>query len=149
MAKPRKIDTPRGWLAANGVDLAPLTGQDARALDAIAGCWELYAAADEQGAAAALLAVRDLLLAMQPQCRNLTKKLIARALDWGDVDRLWRKVTFGYVYVGDPSDIEAGIVHAMRARCLEPIKGSLCMLAKAHDGPCDPDPVVQLRRLDS
>lgn len=84
---------PQRWLRANGVELGALTGQDARALEAIAACWELYAGGDEEGCAVALLAVRDLLLAMQPQCRELTKKLIARSLDWSDVDRLWAKVT--------------------------------------------------------
>jgi len=73
---------PRGTLGA-------LTGQDARALGAIAECWELYSNSDADGQAAALGAVRALLPAVQPQCRFLAKELIAMALDWPDRDRLW------------------------------------------------------------
>ena len=80
---------PGAWLKANGVNLAPLTGQDRRALEAIALTWELYAGADDVGRLAAITAVRALLAAMQPHCRELTRKLIARALDWPDVERLW------------------------------------------------------------
>lgn len=84
--------TPAKWLRGNGVDLAPLTGQDARALNAIAACWECYAAADDPGRRFVIIAVRTLLGCMQPKCRELTKKLIARSLDWSDVDRLWPQV---------------------------------------------------------
>lgn len=77
------------WLRANGHDLAPLTGQDARALHAIAACWELYACSDDAGALAALDAVRSLLPAMQDKCRPLARELIAYAMDWSDRERLW------------------------------------------------------------
>lgn len=77
------------WLRANGWDLGPLTGQDARALLAIAECWELYACSDADGASSALAAIQTLLRAMQPKCAPLAKELIARSLDWGDRDRLW------------------------------------------------------------
>lgn len=80
------------WLADNGRDLAPLTGQDARALAAIDACWQLYASGDDAGRTAALAAVRCLALAMQPKCRSLARDLIARSLDWGDQDKLWPRV---------------------------------------------------------
>ena len=84
--------SPLRWLKANDRDTAPLTGQDTRALHAIAWCWELYAVADEAGQLAALQAVRCLLAGMQPQCWHLAKELIAMAMDWDDRDRLWPQV---------------------------------------------------------
>jgi hypothetical protein len=91
--KPRAINTPAGWLKANGVDLAPLTGTDARVLVAVATCWELYAVCGDDSRARVLVAVRELLHVMQPKTRGLTKMLIARAMDWEDVDRLWPQVS--------------------------------------------------------
>lgn len=73
--------------------LGALTGQDSRALGAIARCWDLYACSDDDGARAALAAVRALLAAMQPQCRFFARELIARSLDWSDRDRLWPLVS--------------------------------------------------------
>lgn len=72
--------------------LAMLTGQDTRALAAVAAAWQLYANSDDDGQAAALVAVRALLLGMQPKCRPLARELIAFALDWPDRDRLWPRV---------------------------------------------------------
>lgn len=83
---------PLGWLKANKHDLGMLTGQDRRALLAIAACWELYASADYLGQKAAVAGVRNLLEGMQLKCRPLAKELIAFALDWGDRDRLWAEV---------------------------------------------------------
>ena len=80
------------WLAFNGHDLAPLTGQDYRALAAVAACWQLYACGDSAGMSGALEAVRALLPAMCPHNRHLAKELIAFALDWPDRDRLWPEV---------------------------------------------------------
>ncbi len=80
------------WLKANGHDLGPLTGQDTRALVAIADCWDLYASADEDGSVAAIEAIRWLLTGMQPKCRPLAKELVARSLDWDDRERLWTHV---------------------------------------------------------
>lgn len=77
---------PKGSLGA-------LTGQDSRALGAIAECWELYAGGDADGQAAALAAVRTLLPAVQPQCRFFARELIAMVLDWPDRDRLWPVIT--------------------------------------------------------
>lgn len=85
----------RQWLRANGHDLGPLTGQDARALDAIAACWELYSNSDAAGQFGALDAVRALLPAMQKKCWPLARELIAYAMDWGDRERLWSRVTAG------------------------------------------------------
>lgn len=83
----------RTWLRANGHDLGPLTGQDSRALDAIAACWELYSNSDDDGVQGALDAVRALLPAMQRKCWPLARELIAYSMDWGDRDRLWRIVS--------------------------------------------------------
>jgi len=83
---------PVKWLNTNGHDVGPLTGQDRRALQAIAWCWELYSVGDETGQMAALQAVRSLLAGMQEQCWPLAKELIAFAMDWGDRDRLWPQV---------------------------------------------------------
>ena len=74
---------PAAWLKANGENLAPLTGQDRAALEAIAATWELYAHADNDGRESAIVAVRALLVAMQPKCRPLTRKLIAVCLSLG------------------------------------------------------------------
>ncbi len=80
------------WLKANGHSLAGLTGQDRRALEAIAHCWVMYAASDGAGEVAALGAVRSLLIGMQAKERYLAKELIAFALDWNDRDPLWDRV---------------------------------------------------------
>lgn len=77
------------WLHANGHDLAGLTGQDARALAAVAHCWTLYAMADAAGQAAALGAVALLLQAMQPKYHALARELIAWQLDCSDRERVW------------------------------------------------------------
>lgn len=73
--------------------LAMLTGQDFRALAAVAACWQLYASSDDAGAAAALSAIRSLLHGMQPQCRPFARELIAFAMDWDDRARLWPLVS--------------------------------------------------------
>lgn len=86
--------SPAAWLRANGVDLAPLTGTDYLVLDSVAKLWELYATSRSSQV---LDAIRDLLGVMQPKCRVLTKKLIARAMDWSDVDKLWPAVSRGLV----------------------------------------------------
>jgi hypothetical protein len=97
-----KLDAPAwdAWLRACAKDpqsqaripknwAAPLTGQDTRALTAIAACWRLYASADDDGRTGALAAVRALLPAMQPQTRYLARELIAWAMEWTDRERLW------------------------------------------------------------
>jgi hypothetical protein len=77
--------------------LAPLTGQDTAALDAIVACWRLYARSDADGQRGALTAIRALLPAMLPHNRWIAKELIPFALDWHDRERLWPLV------VPDPS----------------------------------------------
>lgn len=80
--------TLRPWLKANlgARCLAPLTGQDAKALDAIAQIIELYAydrdPAVEQAFA---LIVRQ----MQMSCWPLAYHAIAHVMEWGDRERLW------------------------------------------------------------
>lgn len=85
-AQPEQDLTPIEWLAANGIDTAPFTGTDARAVQALAAAWDLYAYTRSDYV---LRAIRELLSEMQPKCRPLTKKLIARSMDWSDVDKLW------------------------------------------------------------
>jgi hypothetical protein len=75
--------------------LGMLTGQDAHALDAIVGCWQLYACGDDAGQRGALAAVRALLPTMQPKCRFFARELIAFVLDWDDRARLWPLVYQG------------------------------------------------------
>jgi hypothetical protein len=82
------------FLRAHKHNLGALTGQDARALAAIAHCWELYAMSDSDGQEAALRAIKALLGAMQPHTRPLAREAIAYTLDWGDRDRLWPRVEF-------------------------------------------------------
>lgn len=75
--------------------LGMLTGQDERALDAIAASWQLYAAGDDVAREAVLLAMPHLIACMQPKCRPFARELIAWAMDWDDRDRLWQWVTGG------------------------------------------------------
>lgn len=72
--------------------LGMLTGQDYRALAAVAMCWELYFGSDADGQRAALEAIRSLLAGMQQKCWPFARELVAFAGDWGDRDRLWPRV---------------------------------------------------------
>ncbi len=82
------------WLRARKVNLAPLTGQDSRALQTFAHALHLYCYSDELGQACALQALRASARAMQVQTQHIAKSLIPWALDWGDEDRLWAKLGF-------------------------------------------------------
>jgi len=73
--------------------LGMLTGQDFRALAAVAACWELYASSDSDGQRAALAAVSSLLPGMQTKCLFFARELIAFAMNWEDRDHLWMLVT--------------------------------------------------------
>jgi hypothetical protein len=73
--------------------LGMLTGQDFRALNAVAACWELYAGSDDDGQRAALEAIRALLPGMQPKCLFFARELVAFAMNWEDRDHLWMLVT--------------------------------------------------------
>jgi hypothetical protein len=102
-----KVDMGKwwNWLNANVADsnspiqfrrsTAGLTGQDSRALEAIAACWALYAVADETACACALASICVLLPAVQIEYRPFARELIAFAMDWEDRDRLWARVTAG------------------------------------------------------
>jgi hypothetical protein len=85
----------RTWVVnrlQNKSALAPLTGQDSRALSAFFHLVELYGVADEDGRVSALNAMTYALLAMQPSTRYLAKAGIPFLLDWEDEDRIWRQV---------------------------------------------------------
>lgn len=69
--------------------LAPLTGQDARALRAFVHLVELYACSDGEGQRQALVALRATVLAMQPSVRELAKRSIPHMMDWSDEGPLW------------------------------------------------------------
>ena len=93
LGKPKPACTSTfAFLRANRHDLGALTGQDRRALEAIAHCWELYAASDDVGRAAAIVAVAALLGAMQDKCWRFAREAIAAAMDWDDRDVLWALV---------------------------------------------------------
>lgn len=71
-------------------DIASLTGQDRRALDVVNALWHLVAASDDQGREVALAAIKALLrYAMQPTALPVARALIAFAMDWSDIERLW------------------------------------------------------------
>ena len=74
--------------------LAALTGQDARALDAIVACYELFSNSDGDGQHGALLAIRALLPAMQASTQWIAKEMIPFVFCWEDRERLWP--TFEY-----------------------------------------------------
>lgn len=69
--------------------LGMLTGTDARALDAIAACWTLYAYNRDQRV---LDAVRSLLPSLQQKCWGFARELIAWAMDWNDRYAIWTLV---------------------------------------------------------
>ena len=103
MARASKKQTWQQWARACAADpssqsklfkgaLGALTGQDARALEGIVACWELYASGDGRGQTYALLAARALILAMQPGTRWIARELIPFALNWDDREPLWRRV---------------------------------------------------------
>lgn len=92
---PERADAPLRWLRANGHDLAPLTGQDTVALLAIARCWALWGAGDDDGQQGAIAAVRALLPAMQRTTVHFAREVIPWALDWSHREQLWPLVEDG------------------------------------------------------
>lgn len=81
--------------------LAPLTGQDARALSAFLHLVRLYGSADEEGRRSAVLAMAHTVRAMQPSTRHLAKAGIPHCLDWShepeiwsQLERVWLEATF-------------------------------------------------------
>lgn len=90
--EPARCQDAITWLDARKHDLAGLTGQDVRAVKAIAHCWDLYAVGDRNGQDAAMGAVARLLDGMQSKYWGIAKELIAHSMDWGDRDRLWAEL---------------------------------------------------------
>lgn len=72
--------------------LAPLTGQDWRALTAFFHLVALYGNSDADGRASAVLAMFHTVQAMQPKTRHLAKAGIPHVLDWCHEDEIWRQL---------------------------------------------------------
>lgn len=72
--------------------LAPLTGQDWRALEAFLHLVALYGNSDETGRQCAVMGMACCVCAMQPTTRFLAKAGIPHVLDWSDEDRLWAQI---------------------------------------------------------
>lgn len=85
--------SPDHRVPAQYAKLGMCTGQDNRALHAVAACWQLYCVSDDNGRAAAIVSIRWLLKAMQPCCHPIARELIAQQMDWSDRDRLWHHVS--------------------------------------------------------
>lgn len=111
----RNLNAPENWyhwLKACLKDGAPvelgkhslgmLTGQDKRCLSAIAACWHLYAASDDDGRRAALEAIRALLPGMQSKCWMFARELIPQAMDWHTRAQLWPRVVPPELESGEP-----------------------------------------------
>lgn len=84
MAKEKsKADTVFPWLRANlgKKSLAPLTGTDARALQAAVQIMEHYA---YDNSPSVLVAFRLVVLRMQPKCYLFAYHAIAHVMDWSD-----------------------------------------------------------------
>lgn len=87
--------------------LAPLTGQDARALDAFLHAVQLWGNSDRWGRRHAETAMRALVLAMQPETRHLAKRAIPRVLDWSHEPEIW-----GLLFPkGEPKQDHCGACH--------------------------------------
>jgi hypothetical protein len=69
--------------------LAPLTGQDWRALQAFVHLVALYGSSDTDGRGHAIEAMRHTVVAMQSSTRHLAKAAIPHMLDWDDEERVW------------------------------------------------------------
>lgn len=69
--------------------LAPLTGQDARALHAFLHLVDLYGNADDDGRRCAVVAMAHTVRAMQPSTRLLAKAGIPHVLDWSHEEEIW------------------------------------------------------------
>lgn len=81
----------RPWLRDNlgkGA-LAALTGTDSRALDAAVHIIALYNYCYSKDEGPLLLALRAVVMAMQPQCREFVYHAIAHQMEWNARERLW------------------------------------------------------------
>jgi hypothetical protein len=72
--------------------LAPLTGQDAVALQAFLHAVQLWGRSDYEGRRHAETALRALALAMQPSTRHLAKRAIPFVLDWSHEAAIWERI---------------------------------------------------------
>ena len=72
--------------------LAPLTGQDSRALRAFVHLVELYGNSDGHGQDCAVMAMACCVSAMQPSTRHLAKAAIPHVLDWGHEEEIWDRI---------------------------------------------------------
>jgi hypothetical protein len=88
--------------------LAPLTGQDARALHAFLHAVQLWGNSDGWGRRHAETAMRALVLAMQSTTRHLAKRAIPRVLDWGHEAEIWGRLFPD----GEPKEEDCGTCHA-------------------------------------
>src|SRR5579864_146849 len=80
--------------------LAPLTGQDWRALQAFFHLVDLYGSSDFNGRASAVLAMYHTVQAMQPSTRHLAKAGIPHVLDWSHEAEIWRQLELQGLEVG-------------------------------------------------
>jgi hypothetical protein len=72
--------------------LAPLTGQDWRALYAFFHLVDLYGSSDADGRRSAVLAMAYTVRAMQPSTRHLAKAGIPHVLDWSHEEQIWQQL---------------------------------------------------------
>ena len=98
--------------------LAPLTGQDARALQAFFHLIDLYGSSDEDGRRSAVLAMAATVRAMQPSTRHLAKAGIPHVLDWSHEAEIWSKLTLA-PRVGDVSPFWLEDAYDQRCRELD------------------------------
>jgi hypothetical protein len=84
------------WLKNRHWNLAPLTGQDRAAIQAISHCWQFWTRSDDDGRRAAIDAVAALLNGCQEVVWPMARELIAQAGDWGHRDPVWAKVVWRF-----------------------------------------------------
>lgn len=86
-----KCETLLPWLRSNlgSKSLAPMTGQDARALATAVMAVELYAYCDGAHQMHALAAFAQAVECMQESTRELAYHAIAHVLEWSDRRRIW------------------------------------------------------------
>lgn len=115
------------WLAGGfgGGVLAALTGQDYRALCAVAHLLDLWSIGDRAGAGRAIQAIAATTLAMQPHTRRLARELIAFVRDDRVVERVWKEIQRAQAALGaeiSPTDtIEYGPTSDEAIACAEEI----------------------------
>lgn len=85
--------TIRPWLKANlgPSALAPLTGQDSRALSVAVQALSLYSSCDYRAEVRALSAFHSAVMCMQESTRVLAYHSIAHLLNWSDRPIIWER----------------------------------------------------------